>query len=278
MPITVQADGVSNPGRWSAAQAGVELAKECRKPTATRAATREPPHNFANCRRRVLDRPADFLVTDTGVIARRRQLAGLCLIDRRPENVPRLVRGRQCVDVRGHRCEVRGASGVHPGRPVRNYEDLGALPPAERTDSGYRCYTDLHARALRTFSALRAGYGHQASVDLMRSANRNDQAALYICRAASSAFFMDRNPDRVPPFSVVRPIHDGENSARASTVHGCNVVVCARPQVVRPAADSRRVARAGAVLRVSCRRSRDSTSVTKTSLRSDSGPPSTVTS
>jgi hypothetical protein len=39
----------------------------------------------------VLERPADLLVADTGVIARR-QLAGLCLIDRRPENVFRLVR------------------------------------------------------------------------------------------------------------------------------------------------------------------------------------------
>ncbi|QIS22638.1 MerR family transcriptional regulator [Nocardia terpenica] len=62
---------------------------------------------------------------------------------------------------------------------VRNYEDLGALPPAERTDTGYRRYTDLHAHALRTFLALRAGYGHQAAVDLMRSAHRDDQAALY---------------------------------------------------------------------------------------------------
>ncbi|MGV9818819.1 MerR family transcriptional regulator [Nocardia xishanensis] len=62
---------------------------------------------------------------------------------------------------------------------VRNYEDLGALPPAERTDSGYRRYTDLHARALRTFVALRTGYGHQAALDLMRSANRDDRAALY---------------------------------------------------------------------------------------------------
>ncbi|MEU7633795.1 GMC oxidoreductase [Nocardia sp. NPDC049220] len=62
---------------------------------------------------------------------------------------------------------------------VRNYEDLGALPSAERTASGYRRYTDLHDQALHTFLALRAGYGHQAAVDLMRSANRNDRAGLY---------------------------------------------------------------------------------------------------
>ncbi|MFD0360271.1 MerR family transcriptional regulator [Nocardia sp. GCM10030253] len=62
---------------------------------------------------------------------------------------------------------------------VRNYEDLGALPRAERTDTGYRRYTDLHAQALKTFLALRAGYGHQPAIDLMRSANRNDRTALY---------------------------------------------------------------------------------------------------
>ncbi|WP_280265503.1 MerR family transcriptional regulator [Nocardia wallacei] len=62
---------------------------------------------------------------------------------------------------------------------VRNYEDLGALPPAARTDSGYRRYTDLHALALHAFLALRAGYGHQAALDLMRSANRGDLVAVY---------------------------------------------------------------------------------------------------
>ncbi|MBF6331314.1 MerR family transcriptional regulator [Nocardia transvalensis] len=62
---------------------------------------------------------------------------------------------------------------------VRNYEEAGAIPAAERSPSGYRRYTELHVRALRTFLVLREGYGHQAAIDLMRAANRNDLTGLY---------------------------------------------------------------------------------------------------
>ncbi|WP_414642135.1 MerR family DNA-binding transcriptional regulator, partial [Actinocrinis sp.] len=37
---------------------------------------------------------------------------------------------------------------------VRNYEAAGILPAAERTDSGHRTYTRLHAHALHAFLAL----------------------------------------------------------------------------------------------------------------------------
>ncbi|MFI5720492.1 TioE family transcriptional regulator [Nocardia sp. NPDC051750] len=43
---------------------------------------------------------------------------------------------------------------------VRNYERDGFLPPAERTPSGYRVYTEVHAAALRAYLALVAAYGH----------------------------------------------------------------------------------------------------------------------
>lgn len=89
--------------RWSAAKACVELVKERAQPTATRAANRHPPHNLANCRRGVLDRPSDLLVTDAGVVDRR-ELAGPRPIHRRPKGVFRHVRGCLCVDVSGCRC------------------------------------------------------------------------------------------------------------------------------------------------------------------------------
>ncbi|MFJ8671941.1 TioE family transcriptional regulator [Streptomyces sp. NPDC093589] len=54
---------------------------------------------------------------------------------------------------------------------VRNYEEAGILPPAERTPHGYRTYTPLHARALRTFVALVPGHGHQSSTAIMRAVN-----------------------------------------------------------------------------------------------------------
>ncbi|WP_037667436.1 MerR family DNA-binding transcriptional regulator, partial [Streptomyces afghaniensis] len=30
---------------------------------------------------------------------------------------------------------------------IRNYEDAGVLPPAARTESGYRVFTDIHRSA-----------------------------------------------------------------------------------------------------------------------------------
>ncbi|MER7485653.1 TioE family transcriptional regulator [Streptomyces sp. NPDC126497] len=54
---------------------------------------------------------------------------------------------------------------------VRNYEESGILPAADRTATGYRAYTPLHARALRTFLALLPGHGHQAATAIMRAVN-----------------------------------------------------------------------------------------------------------
>ncbi|MFB4275344.1 TioE family transcriptional regulator [Nonomuraea sp. MTCD27] len=56
---------------------------------------------------------------------------------------------------------------------VRNYEEAGILPPAGRTASGYRAYTDLHACALRAFVALVPGFGHQAATSIMRALHRD---------------------------------------------------------------------------------------------------------
>jgi hypothetical protein len=84
--------------------------KESAQPGATRTGNRHLPHNLANCRRGVLYRPSDLLVTDAGGVARR-ELAGLGLIYRRPKGMFRLVRGRQCMDVRGRRSVGRGVSG-----------------------------------------------------------------------------------------------------------------------------------------------------------------------
>ncbi|MFD6325740.1 TioE family transcriptional regulator [Streptomyces sp. NPDC058442] len=55
---------------------------------------------------------------------------------------------------------------------VRNYEEAGALPPADRTPHGYRVYTPLHACALRAFLALVPGHGHAVATSIMRAVNR----------------------------------------------------------------------------------------------------------
>lgn len=54
---------------------------------------------------------------------------------------------------------------------VRNYEDAGSLPAADRTAHGYRVYTPLHAAALRAFLALVPGHGHRAATSIMRAVN-----------------------------------------------------------------------------------------------------------
>lgn len=55
---------------------------------------------------------------------------------------------------------------------IRNYEDAGILPAAERTVHGYRAYTPLHAQALRAFLALVPGHGHQTATSIMQAVNR----------------------------------------------------------------------------------------------------------
>lgn len=56
---------------------------------------------------------------------------------------------------------------------VRNYEEAGILPAAERTPHGYRTYTPLHAQALHAFLALVPGHGHSTATSIMQAINRD---------------------------------------------------------------------------------------------------------
>jgi len=47
---------------------------------------------------------------------------------------------------------------------IRRYEAIGILPPAERTATGYRIYTQDHLEALLTARAVLAGFGWQQGV------------------------------------------------------------------------------------------------------------------
>jgi DNA-binding transcriptional MerR regulator len=55
---------------------------------------------------------------------------------------------------------------------VRNYEAAGILPAADRSASGYRVYTLVHAAALRTFLALVPGHGHGVATAVLAAVNR----------------------------------------------------------------------------------------------------------
>ncbi|WEP00106.1 TioE family transcriptional regulator [Streptomyces sp. FXJ1.172] len=77
---------------------------------------------------------------------------------------------------------------------VRNYERDGFLPPAERTPSGYRIYTEVHAAALRTFLALVPAYGHAAGGQIMNALHRDDvDDALTIIDRGHSRLLRDRD-------------------------------------------------------------------------------------
>ncbi|HLJ35257.1 MAG TPA: MerR family transcriptional regulator [Ktedonobacteraceae bacterium] len=60
---------------------------------------------------------------------------------------------------------------------VRNYEALGLLPPAERSKSGYRLYTQQHLAALKTARSLVGGYGWQRTPAIMQALHRGDLSA-----------------------------------------------------------------------------------------------------
>jgi DNA-binding transcriptional MerR regulator len=54
---------------------------------------------------------------------------------------------------------------------VRNYEEDGILPAADRSPHGYRAYTPRHALALRAFLALVPAHGHRTATAIMRAVN-----------------------------------------------------------------------------------------------------------
>jgi DNA-binding transcriptional MerR regulator len=57
---------------------------------------------------------------------------------------------------------------------VRNYVDLGLLPPVERTASGYRIFTEDHAAALVVVRRLAAGHGWARARTIMRAVHEGD--------------------------------------------------------------------------------------------------------
>ncbi|WP_446222678.1 TioE family transcriptional regulator [Nocardia sp. IBHARD005] len=76
---------------------------------------------------------------------------------------------------------------------VRNYEQDGCLPPAERTPTGYRIYTDLHASALRTYLTSIPAYGHANAGHIMRALHADDlDKALTIIDTSHGQLLRDR--------------------------------------------------------------------------------------
>ncbi|MEV6349641.1 MerR family transcriptional regulator [Actinoplanes sp. NPDC051851] len=76
---------------------------------------------------------------------------------------------------------------------VRNYEQAGVIPPAARTASGYRIYTEEHRAALAAYVALIPGFGYGPAGEIMRAILRDDlPAALAVIDAAHVQLQRDR--------------------------------------------------------------------------------------
>ncbi|WP_326807906.1 MerR family DNA-binding transcriptional regulator [Streptomyces sp. NBC_01186] len=82
--------------------------------------------------------------------------------------------------------------GISP-QAVRNYERDGFIPPAERTRSGYRIYTEAHAAALRAYLSLIPAYGYSAGGRIMKALHNDAlDEALAIIDQGHSQLLRDR--------------------------------------------------------------------------------------
>ncbi|MCU1643800.1 MAG: MerR family DNA-binding transcriptional regulator [Nocardia sp.] len=76
---------------------------------------------------------------------------------------------------------------------VRNYEQDGFIPPAARTPTGYRIYTEAHAAALRTYLALIPAYGHSSAGQIMTALHNNQlDVALTVIDHGHNQLLRDR--------------------------------------------------------------------------------------
>ncbi|MDH6612367.1 DNA-binding transcriptional MerR regulator [Streptomyces sp. SAI-208] len=100
---------------------------------------------------------------------------------------------------------------------VRNYEDAGILPAAERTPHGYRVYTRLHAGALRAFLALLPGHGHRRASAIMRAVNEGSVGDAFRLIDESHAELLE---DRRTLQAVERALRDLDPSTVAEPTGG----------------------------------------------------------
>ncbi|NEB79159.1 MerR family DNA-binding transcriptional regulator [Streptomyces sp. SID14478] len=100
---------------------------------------------------------------------------------------------------------------------VRNYEEAGILPAADRSPHGYRAYTPLHASALRAFLALVPGHGHATATSLMRAVNDGDLEEAFRLIDMSHVQLLD---DRRTLLAVENALRDLEPAAAPGPARG----------------------------------------------------------
>jgi DNA-binding transcriptional MerR regulator len=146
--------------------------------------------------------------------------------------------------------DLARASGLSVSQ-VRTYERLGFLPPADRSPSGYRLYTERHADAMRLSRTLISGYGWQTALDVMRAIHANDTAAVLELVNASHAR-LDHQRHRIataleaidalirrsrPVSTDARPLHI-EEAARTVDVTASTLRFWEQQGLLKPARDA----------------------------------------
>lgn len=118
---------------------------------------------------------------------------------------------------------------------VRNYEDQGILPPADRTPAGYRAYTKRHRLALDAFLALVPGCGHARAGAILRAVHRDDlDGAFALLDAAHEELAGDRETFRRVR-AALDDLHDAAPGENAGTAPALLVGEVARRLGVVPA-------------------------------------------
>jgi DNA-binding transcriptional MerR regulator len=88
--------------------------------------------------------------------------------------------------------DLARAAGIST-QQVRNYADAGILPPAPRTEAGYRTFDDRHRRALLTYRPLARGYGRDIAQAIMQAVHAGDlPKALTLVDAGHAALHEQR--------------------------------------------------------------------------------------
>ncbi|MFG2720105.1 TioE family transcriptional regulator [Streptomyces sp. NPDC048416] len=109
---------------------------------------------------------------------------------------------------------------------VRNYEEAGILPAADRTPHGYRVYTSRHADALKAFLALVPGHGHGTAASIMRAVNEGAAQEAFRLIDESHAQLLD---DRQTLRAVESALRDLEPATTSGPVTASGHTERSRP-------------------------------------------------
>lgn len=100
---------------------------------------------------------------------------------------------------------------------VRNLESAGAMPPAQRTTSGYRRYSQVHVRCASAHRYLAVAIGPSAAKALLRAALSDPpEGALALLDAAHAVLHVQRRDLRLAWEAVAAISTESDASARPS--------------------------------------------------------------